>query len=113
MLEAGQQRIADALGHVVERPLPAELIVALTLLSRGRRRKESIADATGLTARDVERLLEQCIAAGLVSPLLRITEHGLAELRGIRGASGTVQTVDLPIGRDEYHPVALRGRFGG
>lgn len=113
LIQAGQQRIADALGHVIERPLPAEMIVALTLISRGRRRKESIGDAAGLTARETERLLEQCVAAGLVTPLLRITQRGLTELQGIRSASGAVQAVDLPIGHDEYYPVALRSRLGG
>jgi hypothetical protein len=113
LIEAGQKRIARSLSHVVERPLPAEIIVALTLISRGRRRKESIADATGLSARDVEDLLERCIAAGFISPLHRITEIGERELRGIRTSTASSATAGLPLGKDEYHPVALRSRIGG
>lgn len=113
LVEAGQKRIARSMRTVIERPLSADLIVALTLISRGRGRKESIADATGLTARGVENLLERCIAAGFISPLYRITEVGEKELRGIRTSAASSATASVPLGNDEYYPIALRSRVGG
>lgn len=113
LVEAGQKRMAGSMRHVIERPLPADIIVALTLIWRGRRRKESIADATGLTAREVENLLERCIAAGLISPLHRITGIGEKEIRGIRASTASSATARVALGSDEYHPTALRSRIGG
>lgn len=113
LIEAGQKRIASSMSSVEERPLPADMIVALTLISHGRRRKESIADATGLTARDVENLLERCIAAGFISPLHRITDRGLRELNGIRASTTSAAPASVPLGKDEYYPLALRSRISG
>lgn len=113
LIDAGQLRLARSFSNVVERPLPKEMILAITLISKGLRRPDSIAGATGTTVAECEQLLERCIAAGFVTPKIRITKLGLNEIRGMTGSlMNSVNSVP-DLGTDVYHPKALRDHVDG
>lgn len=113
LLEAGQKRLAMTLAAGAHRPLSDKEALVLALFAHGRRRIETIANATGLPAADAAKLLERCIEAGWISARMRITDSGLKELGGLRSASiRSLRGVPL-LGADEYHPVALRNRGNG
>lgn len=44
---------------------------------------------------------------------MRITDAGLAEIRGMRASLGQRLRATPDLGEDEYHPVALRDRANG
>lgn len=113
LVSAGEQRLAQALASVVHRPLPANVLVVLALVWKGKRRLETLADATGLDSKGCGELLEACIASGFMTPLRRITSSGLAELRGVARSRRSMQNPVPDLGEDEYYPVALRGRGNG
>lgn len=113
LLDAGQKRIAAALRNVIDRPLPEDIVVMLSLLGRGVHRVEALTHATGLTIRQCSAVLETCIEAGLVSPTWRLTELGRAELRGMEGAAGAQPKSAPGLGEDDYYPKSLRVRVAG
>ena len=113
LLNAGQERIAKALRNVIDRPLSAQMILILSLLGRGVHRREALAHATGLTAKQCSILLESCIEARLISPTLRLTDTGHAELAGLKN-SPSAETRRVPaLGDDVYYPNSLRVRIAG
>lgn len=113
LVEAGQRRLASALAFNAHRPLTDQEALTLALFSKGQNRVETVANATGLSAKEATGLIEQCIAAGWISARQRITDKGLAELRGIR-ASLTRSVRPVPdLGNEEYYPTALRGHGNG
>jgi len=113
LLEAGQMRLASALAFGAHRPLSDSEALVLALFARGRHRIETIADATGLSAADAARMLERCIEAGWISPRMRITDAGLAEIRGMRLTSMRRLRPIPQLGEDLYYPGALRDRGNG
>ena len=113
LLEAGQRRLASALASNAHRPLTDQEALTLALFSKGQSRAETVASATGLSAKDAIELIEHCISAGWISSRRRITDKGQAELRGIR-TSLTRNTHPAPeLGKDEYYPNALRDHGNG
>ena len=110
---AGQRRLASALASNAHRPLTDQEALTLALFSKGQSRAETVASATGLSAKDAIELIEHCISAGWISSRRRITDKGQAELRGIR-TSLTRNTRPAPeLGKDEYYPNALRDHGNG
>lgn len=108
LLNAGQARVAGALPIVIQRPLPQSIVIILALLGRGINRLEAISHATSLGADECKLLLERCIRSGLVSPRRRLTEAGVAELRGIAAAATPRISRKLELGDDCYYPKSLR-----
>lgn len=113
LMEAGQNRLAAAISSNAHRPLTNQEALTLALFSKGKSRVETIATANGLRAKEATELIERCISAGWISPRKRITDKGLAELRGIR-SSLVRRAPPLPaLGTDEYYPKALRSHGNG
>ncbi|RYE45072.1 MAG: hypothetical protein EOP24_21395 [Hyphomicrobiales bacterium] len=113
LLEAGQRRLASALASNAHRPLTDQEALTLALFSKGQNRVETIASATGLSAKEAHALIEHCIAAGWISARRRITDKGRSELRGMR-TSLTRSALPVPdLGKDEYYPTALRDHGHG
>jgi hypothetical protein len=112
-VEAGQRRLASALASNAHRPLTDHEALTLALFSKGQNRVETVANAAGMSAKEASGLIERCIDAGWISARGRITDKGLAELRGMRGSS--VRRVrPLPdLGKEEYYPTALRDHGNG
>jgi len=113
LVAAGQRQLAASLPAAADRPLSANTLVVLSLLWKGRRRMETLADATGLTAKECGELLEACIRSGYATPLRRITDVGLAEIRGALAAKTLRQNPVAGPGQDLYYPRALRDRTSG
>lgn len=113
LVEAGQRRLASALASNAHRPLTDQEALTLALFSKGRNRVETVASATGLSAGEAIELIEKCIGAGWISARRRITDKGLAELRGIRASSTRSVRPAPDLGKDEYYPTALRGHGSG
>lgn len=113
LLNAGQERVAKTLSTVIDRPLSQNTVIALALLGRGINRVEAIAHATGLGVKECKLLLETCIASGLISPRRRLTEAGVAELKGIATAATPRVSRSLELGEDCYYPKSLRDRTVG
>lgn len=113
LLEAGQRRLAAALASNAHRPLTDHEALTLALFSKGQNRVETIASATGLTAKDARALVEHCIAAGWISARRRITDKGRSELRGMRASLKRSALPILDLGEDEYYPTALRDHGHG
>jgi hypothetical protein len=113
LVEAGQRRLASALASNAHRPLTDHEALTLALFSKGQNRVETVANAAGMSAKEASGLIERCIDAGWISARGRITDKGLAELRGMRGSS--VRRVrPLPdLGKEEYYPTALRDHGNG
>lgn len=113
LIEAGQQRLASALAQNMRHPLTDKETLTLALFAKGKTRDETVANSLGLPPREATALVERCIEAGWITPRRRITEAGLAELRGITNIS-LRRPGGLPdIGEEAYYPTALRGRGNG
>ncbi|WP_431286762.1 phosphoribosyltransferase-like protein [Roseateles chitinivorans] len=110
LLSAGRWRLAETVDEVAHRPLSANMLVFLSLIHKGRRRLETLSQATGLDARQTRELLESCIAAGFITPLYRITSAGLAEILGASKIRRSGQNRVPELGPEDYYPTALRGR---
>ncbi|QIM50235.1 hypothetical protein G9Q38_14285 [Pusillimonas sp. DMV24BSW_D] len=113
LLAARQERVAGTLSSVMQRPLPQNIIITLALLGRGIHRVEAIAHATNLSVDECKLLLETCVAQGLISPRRRLTDAGVAELKGIATAVKPRMNDVLKLGEDCYYPKSLRDRSVG
>lgn len=113
LLEAGRARLASALASGGHRPLTHTQALVLALFASGRHRTETVGAAIGLSAAEAAKEVEACIEAGWISGHMRITDAGLAEIRGMRDSLGRRLRATPDLGEDEYHPVALRGRANG
>lgn len=113
LLSAGQARVAGALSLVIRRPLSQNFVIILALLARGINRDEAIAHATNLDVSQCKLLLEACIESGLVSPRRRLTEAGMAELKGIATAAKSRIGLNIQLGEDSYYPKSLRSHVVG
>ncbi|MBB5217187.1 phosphoribosyltransferase-like protein [Parapusillimonas granuli] len=113
LIEAGQRRLASALSSNAHRPLTDQEALTLALFSKGKNRVTTVANATGLSAKEAIELIERCISAGWISAHQRITDRGMTELRGIRQSS-THRVHRLPdLGKEEYYPTALKSHGNG
>lgn len=113
LVEAGQRRLASALASNAHRPLTNQEALTIALFSKGQNRAETVAGATGLSAKEALELIERCISAGWISARRRITDKGQAELRGIRASLTRSARPEPDLGKDEYYPTALRDHGNG
>jgi hypothetical protein len=113
MVEAGQRKLAEKIAAVDKIPVTKQESLVLAFFAQGKRRVETVASATGLAANEAERLIEQCIDKGWISPRRRITDLGHAELKGIQGSQTKLREALPSLGSDVYYPVALRNHDNG
>lgn len=107
MIEAGQARLAGSGSLSKKGPIATELLLVLGLVAKGLRRRAPLAHATGLTSADCSRLLRVSIQWGLITPTLRLTPAGAAELAYAKRSSDSPNTVPSR-GSDSYYPWRLR-----
>ncbi|AMA60047.1 phosphoribosyltransferase-like protein [Bradyrhizobium sp. CCGE-LA001] len=109
---AGQGRLATS-GALSRRGAIGEtILVLLGLVAKRVRKRSALAHATGLTIEECTKIIERCISWRLLTPALRITDRGHAELdyaRRKRSGAATLPT----LGSDEYYPKQLRGSGHG
>ena len=108
---AGQTRLAAQWEANRTEPLGQDAITLLALLAKRFRAIEALAFATGLPMLRCLKVIEDCIAWGLVTPAHRLTERGRAELHATGALK--IHAEELPdIGSDEYYPKVLRTHVG-
>jgi hypothetical protein len=107
-----QPRLAASSALARRGPLGAILLAVIALAARGIRTRSRIAYATGLPAHDVAQMLDRCVKWRFLTPQLKLTERGSAELRYARGLVESKKEVP-PRGEDWYYPQQLRGLIHG
>lgn len=83
------------------------ILTVLALIARGYRKRATISFATGLSAKECERVIERCIKWKFLTPQRRLTPRGLAELDAARKFRAQRQT-SVDRGSDYYYPQQLR-----
>ncbi len=93
-------------------PLGITSMAVLALVARGVRSRSALSYATGYDALECGALLDRCVERGYLSPTLRITEAGRAELNKTGQRKPELNRVP-PRGEDVYYPEQLRGPPSG
>ena len=107
LIDAGQTRLASTRLQAVSEKRSKDILVLLALIAKGRRRNEALSYALGISNRDLESIVAQCVAAGWITLSRRITARGVAELAHARKSGLTDSGIDIR-GDDCYHPQVLR-----
>jgi len=106
--DIGQSRLARS-GALLRRGETGQtVLLILSMIAQGQRKRSAMCFATGLGIEDCERILAKCIKWKFATPQRRITRSGLAELRAARRAVGRSER-HLDVGSDYYYPMQLRG----
>lgn len=112
LAEAGQRKLA-ASGSLSRRgPIGDTILVIVALAAKGVRQRSALAYATGLSAQACSRRLDLCVRWGFLTPTLKLTEAGKAELDYARRLPASFDRVP-PKGEEDYYPIQLRGPRGG
>jgi hypothetical protein len=112
MIQAGQQRLSASRALFAPGPISPSALMILALAARGIRRRAALAHATGLPTVECGRLLERCIQENLLTPTLRVTTRGAAELQHARRSKTLPDTLPSR-GVDDYYPKTLRRPVDG
>lgn len=89
-------------------PLGITTTTVLALVAKGVRSRTALSFATGYEARACTDLLDRCVARGYLTPTLRLTAAGRAELMSQGRSPDRLGRVP-PLGNDDYYPSQLRG----
>lgn len=109
---AGQSRLSISGALSRRGPMGATILMLLGLIARRVRKRSVLSHASGLTIEECTNIIERCISWRLLTPDLRLTSRGDAELQYARRMYGS--GVALPTrGSDEYYPKQLRGTEHG
>jgi hypothetical protein len=112
MMQAGQRRLAQSGALSSRGAIGSTVLLVLGLAAKGIRTRAALAHATGLPAADCGKLFERCVQWGLLTPTLRLTPAGAAELDYAR-QSTTRQNKVPSRGVDSYYPQQLRRPVDG
>lgn len=108
----GQTRLARSGALSRRGPIGETILVLLGLIAKRVRKRSALAHASGLTIEECTNVIERCISWKFLTPTLRLTSRGNAELdyaRRMRTGTATLPTV----GSDDYYPKQLRGSGHG
>jgi hypothetical protein len=105
---AGQTRLAKSGALSRRGPIGETILVVLGLVSKRIRKRSALAHASGLTIEECTNIIERCISWKFLTPALRLTSRGDAELQYARRIGGNVAALPR-LGSDEYYPKQLRG----
>jgi hypothetical protein len=112
LVRAGQKRLAMSKSLKKKGPIGPAILMAVALAAKGIRTRTAISYATGLSALDSAKLLDRCVEWGLLTPTLRLTHVGSAELAYAREFTADLKKVPSR-GSDSYYPQQLRGPVDG
>jgi hypothetical protein len=93
-------------------PLGINTTTILALVAKGVRSRAALSYAIGYDTKECTAMLDRCVARGYLTPALRLTPAGRAELNFDGRSSDRLGRL-APIGSDMYHPRQLRGPPGG
>lgn len=107
LMDVGQTRLAKS-GALSRTGTTGQIILlVLALIAKGYRKRATISFATGLSAKECERIIERCIRWKFLTPQRRLAPQGLAELEAARKFTAKNQTT-VDRGSDYYYPRQLR-----
>lgn len=107
LLDAGQTKLA-ASGQLARRGETGQLIlIILALVAKRQRRQSTLCFATGLNRETCLKMIERLMKWGFLTPLMRLTERGRAELAAAK-KQGKVYAGVLERGDKYYFPKQLR-----
>lgn len=107
LLDVGQKKLASS-GQLIRRGENGELILlVLALIAKGQRRQSTLSFATGLNRQTCAQIMQRCIKWGFLTPSLRLTDRGRAELAAAK-EQGKVYAGVLERGDKYYFPKQLR-----
>jgi len=93
-------------------PIGETILVLLGLIAKRVRKRSALAHASGLTIDECTAVIERCISWKFLTPALRLTDRGNAELHYARRMGGKPATLPR-LGSDDYYPRQLRGSGHG
>ncbi|MET3437873.1 hypothetical protein [Sphingomonas sp. 1185] len=93
-------------------PLGISATTILALVAKGVRSRAALNYAIGYDVKECTAILDRCVARGYLTPALRLTAAGRAELNFDGRSSNRLGRLP-PIGSDMYYPRQLRGPPGG
>jgi len=110
--DAGRRRLAGSKALQMRAPIGPNNLILLSLSAIGHRSHSALGYATGLSRHECSLAIDDCIKRGFLTPALRITAAGRAE---IKYASTLMESRNRvpPRGGDEYYPKQLRGPIRG
>ena len=112
MIQAGQERLAKSGALSGRGPIGPMVLMVMGLAAKGIRSRAALAHATGLSVLECGQLLDRCVQWGLLTPTLRLTPAGVAELTYARQSASLPRKVPLR-GLDSYYPQQLRRPVSG
>ena len=108
LIDIGLAKLAGAGEFENPTPLKSDLITVLYLAASGFTNRAAIAYATGASTGECSALLDECVRRGFLTPLLRLTSTGKAEIKAVVGRVVRKKNVP-PRGSNSYYPRQLRG----
>jgi hypothetical protein len=109
---AGQTRLARSGALSRRGPIGETILVLLGLIAKRIRKRSALAHASGLTIEECTNIIERCISWRFLTPALRLTNRGNAELHYARRVGKRDATIPI-LGSDDYYPKQLRGSGHG
>jgi hypothetical protein len=113
LIEVGQAALASSRKQGPATPLTDEALMLLALVGRRIRNPGALSFATGMSEHGCTVLIERCIAGGLITPTMRLTDAGRAELIGFAGRAKVLLGKVPNRGEDDYYPASLRSHRSG
>ncbi|MHC1944490.1 hypothetical protein IF803_08905 [Bradyrhizobium sp. UFLA06-06] len=107
MIDVGQKKLAGSGALSRRGPIGIAVLTVMALAARGVRTRSALSHATSISARDCTRILELCVDWKFLTPKLRPTKAGLAELSYAKSLLPTYEKIPM-IGENEYYPKQLR-----
>lgn len=104
----GQTRLAESSALSRRGPIGETILVLLGLIAKRVRKRSALAHASGLTIEQCTKIIERCISWKFLTPALRLTSLGNAELHYARQMRGDARALPT-LGSDSYYPKQLRG----
>jgi len=105
--DVGQKKLASS-GQLARRGEKGQtILLILALIAKGQRKQSALGFATGLNRETCTEITERCIKWGFLTPAIRLTDRGRAELAAAR-EQGKVYAGVLERGDAYYFPKQLR-----
>jgi hypothetical protein len=108
MTQAGQKCLAMSEALSSQGPIGPAMLMIIALAAKGLRTRAGFDRATGMSSSDCTKLLDRCVECGFLTPTLRLTPAGSAELAYARQFTADPKKVPSR-GSDSYYPRQLRG----
>lgn len=112
LADVGQEKLATTGALSRRGDAGRKILLVLALIAKGQRKLSALGYATGLDDESCIRILKKCIKWEFITPNLRITKRGRAEIKAAERLR-KVETLSPDRGSDYYYPQQLRGTTHG